>query len=245
MKKKLFLAVLLIAACATTAFGQISKGDPSATTIKTGNRPEAGDFGLFLGGGVYVHSGNAYMLPVLNLKYFSSDKLEWRIGIDAYRDNKKNVGVIVDGDNKSRNYNSTNVDGLFRIVPGFVHHFSNKNILDVYWGAEIPFGVDNYSATYSYDTTVYTQYRNPFSIGANLLVGLQAFIGNLPLAVGLEYGVGASASIGKQYKVEETNGYSTATYYMMEDGNFRFSSLTSNTGFIDQTVRLTLSYYFN
>ena len=237
--------MLLVLACMTSAFAQISKGDPSATTIKTGNRPEGGDFGLFLGGGMYVHSGNAYMLPVLNLKYFSSSNLEFRLGFDAYRDSNKNDGVVVDEDKKTQSYNSTYADGLFRVIPGIVYHFSSDNILDVYWGAELPFGMDNYSNTSSYGTTIYTEYRNPLNIGLNVLVGLQAFIGNLPLAIGLEYGIGANTSIGNQYKVEEKNGFSTASYYMLDGDNRRFSTLTSSNGFIDQTIRLTLSYYFN
>ena len=48
MKKILILATALLIG-SLTAFGQITTGNPSHKEIKTGNRPEAGDFGLFMG----------------------------------------------------------------------------------------------------------------------------------------------------------------------------------------------------
>ena len=50
MKKKLLpLLVFMALVSAAPAFAQLSEGSPSATVFKTGNRPGAGDFGLYFG----------------------------------------------------------------------------------------------------------------------------------------------------------------------------------------------------
>ncbi len=236
------------------SFAQISKGDPSASTIKTGNRPGAGDFGLFLGGGTSVSNmSEYYFLPILNFKYFSSDKLELRIGVDVYRQSTKYRGKQIEGSPSATpvsTFDSKTVraDGFFHVWPGLAYHFSNSNILDVYVGAELPFGFKNYKDAV---TTSSTSSRviswNPFNVGLNAFVGLQAFIGNLPLAIGLEYGIGSSLDLLTRYKVQETNGNQTVTYYQTTRNTTSrmYSSLSGVESFVDQTVRLTLSYYFN
>ena len=51
MKKTSLLLVALLAV--STAFAQISTGEPHSSVIpRTGNRPQAGDFGMYLGASV-------------------------------------------------------------------------------------------------------------------------------------------------------------------------------------------------
>ncbi len=259
MKKKLFLVVLLAIAAATTLSAQISQGDPTATTIKTGNRPEKGDFGVFFGGGMLINSRENYILPVMNFKYFATDHLELRAGIDLFRRGNRSKGKVIKGDVMTDplvTYDGKNVtvQGIFDFTPGFAYHFSSKNILDVYVGAEIPIGFENWRVVTSTtganaptdQSSVVT--RIPFVIGGNLLLGIQAFIGNLPLAIGLEYGIGAKAFLGDKYKVVVTQGENHATYYRTstpEQPGVNYERLSRLSGYIDHTVRLTLSYYFN
>lgn len=260
MKRKLFLLAIVSVAFSFSLSAQISKGDPTATTIKTGNRPGKGDFGVFFGGGLMIGQDEPFILPVMNFKYFVADKLELRAGIDLYRNFRRSKGKVITGSEFAdplMTYNSTTayVDGFFHIVPGLAYHFSNLNILDVYVGAEIPLGVehfrnvskisgDNAPAT---PTPVSVETWNPFVIGANLLVGIQAFIGNLPLAIGLEYGIGAKAFLGDKVKyVTENNAGDKAVYFKTNAENTaKWAKLSRNSGYVDHTVRLTVSYYFN
>lgn len=258
MKSKFLLAGLLALMCAVPMSAQISKGDPTATTIKTGNRPVKGDFGVFFGAGIMINTRAPYALPVLDFKYFATDHFELRAGLDVFHRT---------GSTKGKKYNSATdvwledpalsealektVDGFFYLTPGFVYHFSNNNILDVYVGAELPIGFENWRTT-SLDTSVTPNTKTvktemPFSLGLNALIGMQAFIGNLPLALGIEYGIGAKAFLGNKVKVTQTRENETAVYYQTtHDGTgSTFSRLDRNNGFIDNTIRLTISYYFN
>lgn len=49
MNRKLLLFMLCVCCFGTTAFAQITTGKPSAKQIKTGNRAEEGNFGIYLG----------------------------------------------------------------------------------------------------------------------------------------------------------------------------------------------------
>ena len=259
MKRTLFLMAILLLAVSFPLSAQISKGDPTATTIKTGNRPVKGDFGVFLGGGFLMEQNQFFWLPVMDFKYFVTDHIELRAGIDVYRDFSRNKGKVITATNpelQTYNRQTTNVDGFFNFVPGFAYHFSNLNILDVYVGAEIPLGIENWRRVNNYEgenippsvsEPISIQAWNPFVIGANAIVGVQAFIGNLPLAIGLEYGIGAKAYLGSKVKyiTEDTDGNRSVYFKNFESDTEKWSRLSSTGGYVDHIIRLTVSYYFN
>ena len=272
MKKILsVMAIALLAAA--TAFAQISTGDPTATTIKTGNRPEKGDFGLFMGMGAYINRNplgvaNPVPLPVVNFKYFMTDRMEFRAGVDIYHNSLRTRGKAnsatsrYDADQKTYDARTASKTGSLNVLPGIAYHFSPKNILDVYVGAELPFGYslwEDYQDTSGENAPEKKSTRitwTPFEIGGNLIVGLQAFIGNLPIGIGLEYCIGGKAELGNKYKIVRTEGDNKAVYYVNpKDANSRtqtdilntaltYSSLSSSRIYLDQTFRLTVSYYF-
>jgi hypothetical protein len=92
MRKSSLLLVALMAV--STAFAQISTGEVNSSVIpRTGNRPQAGDFGLYLGASVTQiidlvklnknkeFTENAFWaLPAINLKYYFTDNWEGRLG---------------------------------------------------------------------------------------------------------------------------------------------------------------------
>ena len=259
MKRTLFLMAMLLVAVSFPLSAQISKGDPTATTIKTGNRPVKGDFGVFFGGGFLIEQNQRFWLPVMDFKYFVTDHIELRGGLDVYRNFNRNKGKVItatDPELQTYDKQTVNVDGFFNVVPGFAYHFSNLNILDVYVGAEIPFGVENWrkvtrmegeNVPPSGTDPVSIQAWNPFVIGGNVLVGVQAFIGNLPLAVGLEYGIGAKAYLGNKVKyiTEDAEGNRTVYFKNFETETDKWSRLSAAGGYVDHIIRLTVSYYFN
>lgn len=269
-----FTAVVAVGGLSIPANAQITTGEPTSKVIRTGNRASAGDFGLYLGltstmvGDMFDGSVKLSALPLINLKYMMTDKAEWRLGLELYKTSSRNEGVISQTweDNMydlpltSRNSSS---NAMF--YPGFAWHFSSKNILDVYVGAELPIGWDS--------STEYSEYgeldifENPslpnvldvkkilstnkvtkrsFVIGFGAFIGLQAYIADLPLALGLELGISSRFDTGLKYKHEITNtGSEDQIYYTTSlDSDVRYDKLKARTGEINGEVRLTLTYYF-
>lgn len=254
MKKKIFMTALLAFAFSMAAMAQITTGEPSAKKIRTGNRPEAGTFGLFIGTSVNnfvdaIEYGSLIPMPIINVKYYVTDHLETRASIDANLYNEKALGKE---NTAGKKLGARNAQGQFLLVPGVAYHFGNLNILDVYAGAEIPLGwtgVKSRSIDEASDITQ-TLTKNAFTLGVDAFIGLQAFIANLPIAIGIEYGIGSQFDLGLKYKSSVTSGGTTqVTYSPSVDlagitTSQSFDKLQARRGNLTQQVRLTLSYYF-
>ena len=260
MKKKLLpLLVFMALVSAAPAFAQLSEGSPSATVFKTGNRPGAGDFGLYFGGGVMTQRGEKFLMPIFNFKYFAYDNLELRASLEAFRRGQKLEGTAVGTGSvfsQHETYYVTTGDtemAFLHIVPGLAYHFSKRNILDVYLCAEFPFGWENAVNQYSTisgdaapDAGWSRTLSSPFVVGLNALVGLQAFLGKLPIAVGVEYGLGSKAQFQGQTKYITTNedGKAIAYYKAQDNADITYTKLSTLNYYVDYLLRFTLSYYF-
>lgn len=267
MKKRLFISAALLLVSGVLAMAQISTGEPSAVKIKTGNRPDKGTFGLYIGGGmdfgsfINMEKQTPYVLPLVNLKYYFTDKLEGRIGLDFYR-HDVNIGgkkftEATATDGESYKYVNNAGNGNAMLWPGIAYHFTKHNILDVYCGAELPIGLTSASSkliTGTNSTTTKVS-SNAFNIGLGAFVGLQAFIGNLPLAIGLEYGLYGSYAFGLKTKHTsiDSDGNKKVWYQSNRSnqigtgqapGTDNFEKLHVGEGFMGNQLRLTLSYYF-
>lgn len=142
MKKKVFLTAALLCAFSLASFAQLTTGEPSAKKIRTGNRAQAGDFGLYIGFPInnYVDDikyGDLVPFPIVNLKFFALDQLEVRASIDAKAYSQKAMGKLMTTDKKLGEGQSS---GHFLVLPGVAWHFAKSNIVDVYAGAELPIG---------------------------------------------------------------------------------------------------------
>ena len=140
MKKKVFLTAALLCAFSLASFAQLTTGEPSAKKIRTGNRAQAGDFGLYIGFPInnYVDDikyGDLVPFPIVNLKFFALDQLEVRASIDAKAYSQKAMGKLMTTDKKLGEGQSS---GHFLVLPGVAWHFAKSNIVDVYAGAELP-----------------------------------------------------------------------------------------------------------
>ena len=135
MKKALLLLVMCASFVVSNA--QITTGESVSKVVRTGNRAQAGDAGLYLGATTDMFRNIAdgdidfKAIPLINLKYMKTDKLELRLGIEWWDKNEK-------ADNKT--YESSKSESEFNFYPGVAYHFNNKNLLDVYVGGELPFG---------------------------------------------------------------------------------------------------------
>ena len=262
MKKlKLFLILLVCVGSMPSAMAQITQGTPSTKTIRTGNRPDAGTFGLYMGAtsnmfkGLFDGNISVSALPLVNLKYMATDKFEIRAGIELFRSTEKLSGM------QQSDYNNATTEVLRRyeegtamFYPGFAYHFSPNNIFDVYVGAELPIGWDSASTKSVSGADSEVRKKGSFVVGLGAFVGIQAFIANLPLALGLEYGFSGRLNASLKYKTVTTYGGQTQTVYSPDYNHFShlnagygegYDKLKAKVGGIGSQLRLTISYYFN
>lgn len=263
MIKKMLLIVLCACSINTLTFAQISTGKPTSKIIRTGNRAEAGDFGLYLGATSNMFSDmfdskvELKAMPLVNLKYMVTDEFELRLGLEFYKTTERLKGESIDKEDEEKSIESSNkiLNSTNRIYPGFAYHFAKSNILDVYAGAELPIGWrrDKTSSEYEKDYTKTT--KGSFEIGLGAFIGLQAFIADLPLAIGVEYGISSIFETGLKYKHETKIEGKKQTVYApsLEDlpqlrlqinNEDMFDSLKANKGEIGNQFRITLTYYF-
>ena len=251
MKKHLMIIACLLACICASA--QISTGEPNSSVIpRTGNRPQAGNWGMYIGGSVsqimdlvdYIGSEGiegAYGIPVINLKYYYSDNWEFRMGFQfsARTNNTKEVIPTFESDgeldeeNVIKNYEGSNYT---RFLPGAAYHFSSSNLLDVYLGAQMPIGWNSQTTKVTFDEdNISSQHQGSFVIGAGIFMGLQFFIADLPIAIGIEGGYSGHivAEGVPSYKVKNEN---FEQKYKQGTG-----SVTANWG---ADAAITFSYYF-
>lgn len=242
--KKIALMMAFALCAGINANAQITAGESSAKVIKVGNRAQKGDFGLLLGGSLNFQNinddwtTNFNYLPIVNFKYMASDRLELRLGVDLNK-TKNYMSYEIDDADVDDFTRNTRVNNRF--LPGVAYHFSPSNVLDVYGGASLPFGWTR-DVTKSED---YKQVSSCFKVGGELFIGAQAYIGNLPLAIGVEYGISTMAKCGDG----KTHFEAGSDEYYEFNGDFNlpgshFDKLKTRSTNIDNQVKFTLTYYF-
>lgn len=253
ISKSLLVMALLFVGSVTQAFAQISEGEPYSRTIKTGNRPGYGDWGIFIGPSIseieqMVDRGITWRgLPLVNVKYYMEDNLELRLGLQLNKSKEKIKGDIIVGED-IEDVNSKFVSGnsSYRLTPGIAYHFSSTNLLDVYVGAALPFGVSSEQNVSEYDQTTLAQKRTSFEIGIGGFIGLQCFVADLPVALGLEYGFSGVKYFGQKYKnvAIDEDGSEQVFYTTAPGSDVKYSKLHSSKGYFGSDVRITISYFF-
>lgn len=250
--KSLFIMILMFVGSAPI-MAQISQGEPYSRTIRTGNRPGSGDWGIFIGpsyddvANIIDNTITWRGLPLVNVKHYLSDALELRCGVQLSNSKTKVKGDIMLYDDEEESVSTKESEFFYRLTPGVAYHFSSKNLLDVYVGANLPIGLSGDKYVNIFDGDNYgTQKRTSFEIGLGAYIGLQCFVADLPVAIGFEYGITGYKYMGQKYEnitVDEDGReqvyYTTSSY----DGN-QYSKLNSSNGHLGTDVRLTISYFF-
>lgn len=251
------LSLLLVALMAvSTAFAQISTGEVNSSVIpRIGNRPQAGDFGLYLGASVtqvmdFVKlnkdnefTENAFWaLPAINLKYYFTDNWEGRLGFQ-FACKGTTDKVTPEGDDWLKTTTDVNYT---RFLPGFAYHFNTKNIVDVYLGAQIPIGfnlIQDKSATVGYSIM---NKNNQFVVGGGIFFGLQFFVADLPFAIGIETGYSGTASFtaGNRTIVND-EGEKTVTLHHPDLGDIKVDKSLYMEGRWGADAAITFTYYFH
>lgn len=283
MKRLILLSIVSL--FMQDAFSQLSTRQNNDFTPSLGTRPSAGDAVLQFSFPVAnlsgddeagLYSGTAFTPgEMLMFKYYKTDETVFRAGIRLAADNMRTNGTAADSsesntitdfdiqENKklmtSREYN---------LVGGLEKHFTNDNIFDVYAGGEVLLGLGRDRAvseeTYVNNDIVNTSSSTRTSIfGLGGVVGFNVFIAELPISLGIEYGLSAKWVFGGKTKVVEeidvdggadyTAEYTTQNTDGFGDqdldflGNSRQYSDLSRRAFnmdTNNTVRINLNIYF-
>lgn len=241
--KKLFTLVM-VALVAVSANAQITTGESTSNVIRTGNRAKAGNYGIYFGAtsDMFENIGKGGVkfsaLPLINVKYMKSDNLEYRLGIEWW---KKTVSETTPYPNEEgdgiKKVDSSLSESSFMFYPGLAYHFNNRNLLDVYVGGELPIGL----AGASYDTGDTDEGATNFRVGLGAFIGLQAYIANLPIAIGLEYGISTQLSTVSNGSLTQDG----MTIDMNNGFNGVMKDYSNTKWLLGHQVRFTLSYYFN
>jgi len=83
-------------------------------------------------------------------------------------------------------------------------------------------------------------------IGIGSFIGLQAFVADLPLSLGFEYGLtGILRTNDKWYHVVTDGSGNTQSYYTTSSEVEHFNELNAKSKYMGSDFRFTISYYFN
>lgn len=254
--KKFFLFIVLLAGFLTSGNAQITTGKSTSKVIKTGNRAQAGDYGLYFGGTTNMFKNlvdkniEFTTLPLINFKYMYTDQMEFRLGLEFWKTKDKQKFEIEEGEGEEKEtFNGAvkTLESRNYLYPGVAYHFSTNNLLDVYVGGEMPigwtrYGVYNDNGDNGYNNTS----KTTFDIGLGAFIGLQAYIANLPLAIGVEYGLSTMLHAGDKYKHEAKTGEEDEQVWYTKtlDDKNKYDKLKARKTEVGSQVRFTLTYYF-
>ncbi len=271
MKTIQLLSLAAIICCLTmqNSYSQLSDRINNPSTLKIGTRPVAGNLGISFGVSVndlqnivddwQSDSIEYQTLPITTFKYYFMDDLVFTLGIKHKR--KK---LLIEGDmDPERPFNILDytyrkrkeVNTEFMLAPGVEKHFLPTNIFDVYVGARVPFGIVNDvlendveidGGDYSYQL----QKKNSLYYGLDILIGMQFFIADLPMALGFELEwSGAGYKSNKTKHIDETksgNTTTTNTYYTtdLETIGYEYTSLNARSFESNTDIRISFNYFF-
>lgn len=244
--KRVSLLILCMCGFGLMSFAQLSTRENVPSVIRTGTRPQAKDFGIFIGPSIseikdIVDKDIKWKgMPLVNFKYYFKDQLEGRIGLQFSKTREKSDGdLLAGGSAKTIEMSSYN-----RITPGIAYHFSSKNVVDVYVGANVPLGWDRKRFVNNAGRDKNEVSQNIIVVGVGGFIGLQWFVADLPVALGLEYGFYAQSQTGLKFKHVVREDDVTQTYYTSSKDGQAYDNLKENKFEAGSDLRITLSYYF-
>lgn len=279
MKKRILLLSLLFIA-GSSAFAQLTTRENDATTVNLGARPQAGDAALVFnipvdgqgngdgtGEGAGLFDGNLLGSgDVLTYKYYKENDIVYRIGVRLQATNASTKGTAADSSfffnpGNLDEFNTKNNSRAYVLAPGIEKHFTSSNVFDVYIGGDFMLGLGRnktITEVLGDDITDVTIRTTPTRIvGLGAFTGFNVFVAQLPVSVGLEYGLSAKWIFGGKTKVErelDVAGDTESAEWFEQDadanGNIdalNYSKLSRRQFFMDtnHNVRLVICFYFN
>ncbi len=280
MKKVLLLSTLLTIAC-SSVFAQLSTRENYDTRLRLGTRPQAGDAALqfvlplFNENSATLFKGNSlFANDFLTYKYYHTDDIVLRAGLRWSVESGKVSGTAADSSainniprTELQTLNQKFVNRDFSIAVGAEKHFTNSNIFDVYAGGEVLFGfakdLSRHERDYFNGDLNYSTYTTKSRVvGFSLVTGVNVFVAELPLSLGVEYGLSGKWLFGGKTKVETEQRVGSSSvsgeYYTQSEDAFgnidvvgmsdrqysdlsrRFFNMNTN-----HNIRVSLHVYFS
>jgi len=262
--KRSLIVLAIFALSGVSAFAQLStRENVDPYVFKTGTRPQQGNCGIYIGPSIteFIQMADEDInwrgMPLLNFKHYTSDKFVLRLGLQIYN---KSQGLrvkeaVIDSADSKNSKSKT----YFMLTPAFEYHFTPKNICDVYVGANLPIGVSSIVEKSSYtlgkDNLYFNQSQNKFLLGVGVFIGMQFFIADLPLAIGIEGGLSCLGKFGGAVKnvyneKNENDVYEKKVVYTYNNADFgegmlQAKKISTNKFELGSDFRLTLSYFFS
>lgn len=280
--KKITLFFALIMTMSIGAFAQLSTREVSTVSVPLGNRPQAGDAALQFvfpilnmsnndGNDAGLYSGNFFGSgDMLTFKYYNTEDIVFRGAIRIKADNYKSSGVELDSSDFNNipfgshinEYDGNNVSREFNIAGGIEKHFSNSNFFDVYVGGEglIGLGKDATESNMTFgngDFSKTSTTTNTTIFGFAGVVGFNMFVAELPISIGLEYGLSGKWIFGGKTKVTQDdqigNTSVSGEFYTQDEDAFgvadgrRYSDLSRRQFNMEtnNNIRLNIHIYFS
>ncbi|HEY8403571.1 MAG TPA: hypothetical protein VIK71_03070 [Flavobacteriales bacterium] len=274
--KKILLFTAFAALAVTQSFAQLSTRENYDVNLRMGTRPQAGDAALqfvlpmFGTGSAGLFSGNSLLSnDFLTYKYYYTNDIVLRGGLRWSVESGAAKGTAADssetnqiGKGNIQELNEKYVNRDFSLGIGAEKHFTNSNIFDVYAGAEVMFGFAKDKTRNEYDyfngnKNYVTETTKSRVLGFGLFTGFNMFVAELPLSVGLEYGLTGKWLFGGKTKVEfdqQFGSVSNSGEYFAVDGHmnneggvrqysdFKSREFNMNT---NHNVRLSINIYFS
>ena len=271
--KKLFTIFTVVAITTTVSFSQISDRENDESTYLLGARPEAGNFGFFLGlstGDIASLTDNTWNesgIPIINVKHYYTDKLVLKAGVQVWK-KRRSIDGEMDPDNNSgiNSYKHVETDANWNFILGAEKHFDLSNIIDGYIGVNGNLGYERSVRTHneSYDGGDYNNMEGSsfgFTYGVETVIGSNFFVADLPVSIGFEAGISAKNFGANKYKYDWDEKYdgtaNSGTYYTSliddfddmngvinpNDPGTQFTELTARRFDIMPIARVTFTYY--
>ena len=268
--KKLFTILTVVAMTTTVSFSQISDRVNDESTYLLGARPQAGNFGFYLAlstaeiEGLTEDNWQESGIPLINVKYYKTDKLVLRAGVQVSK-KRRSIEGDLDGLNSSQltEYKHVETDANWNLALGAEQHFDLSNIFDSYIGLNGNVGYERSVRTHneSYDGGDFQNSEGSsfgFTYGLETFIGTNFFIADLPIAAGLELGIIAKNYGANRYKYDWDNSFggtsNSGTYYtslvddfedMSADNSqsLEFTDLKARRFNIMPLARFTLTFY--
>jgi hypothetical protein len=255
---KIFLLTISVFAISTASHAQLLERDNVKSRIAVGTRPQQGDFGFMIGPSleeiseIFDDDLSIRGFPLMSFKYYFSDNLELRLNTQSYAKSKSIQGSLV---NQVGLEDDVDKESFVRFMPSAQYHFDNSNLLDAYAGIGVILGGEKNEILTTEKTTITGDYvathmtKKTFVTGFNINFGLQAFIADLPISLGVEASIRGLKHSNLQYE----NTFSSSvggvvtnqTYFSVDkDSTLRYESLKYKSFDLGADVRIMLSYYF-
>ena len=250
--KKLFTILTVLAMTTTFSFSQISDRVNHESTYLLGARPQAGNFGFYLGlstaeiADLTEDNWQESGIPLINVKYYKTDKLVLRAGVQVSKKRRSIDGELDEDMTGFTEYKHVETDANWNIALGAEQHFDLSNIFDSYIGLNGNVGYERSVRTHN-ESYAGGNYNNNegsnfgFTYGLETFIGTNFFIADLPIAAGLELGITAKNYGANKYKYEwdelvgETSN--SGTYYtsLVDD----FENMSTSGGINSQDLQFT------